>query len=401
MLLPRVVLSFAVLVLTCQTILHAGAKSAALLELKVGKTAYQGKLVARSPHYGWLLDRNGELNAVTLSEVDSFRKISTRFSPLPANEIRSQLTTELGRNFSAASTRHYIVCAARGDAQKYAAIFEEIYRVFHLHFSVRGFQVAKPEFPLVAVVFPDRKSFDAQCRKDGVRASRTLMGYYMPANNRVSLFDSGAETVTLQREKPAGYLCFDCQPGKRRAPTIGEIFNDTPQLTPFANINGTLKDTIVHEATHQVAFNTGMHSRIGESPQWVVEGLATVFEAPGIRSSSGGKSASARVNHERFIWFRNFVKKRRSGKSLSAFIESDNLFQSATLDAYSQAWALTFYLIETRPREYATYLKTIAQRDPLYKYPASERLEDFQKVFGEKMDLFEAQFLRFIDRIKL
>ena len=35
---------------------------------------------------------------------------------------------------------------------------------------------------------------------------------------------------------------------------------------------GTLHSTIVHETTHQVAFNTGLHSRIGQTPKWVIEG---------------------------------------------------------------------------------------------------------------------------------
>src|SRR5262249_7000897 len=109
-------------------------------------------------------------------------------------------------------------------------------------------------------------------------------------------------------------------------------------------IEASLKDTMIHEATHQAAFNTGLHSRIGETPKWVVEGLATVFEAPGIRNSGASANPKMRINRERFVWFGNFVRSRRKPQSLEAFLSGDDLFKSDALDAYSQAWALSFFL---------------------------------------------------------
>jgi hypothetical protein len=156
---------------------------------------------------------------------------------------------------------------------------------------------------------------------------------------------------------------------------------------------------VIHEATHQVAFNVGMHSRIGESPVWVVEGLATIFEAPGIRNRSHDDPKS-RINPYRFLSFKDFVKKRRKKKSLADFIKSDALFERSILDAYAQAWALNFYLMETRPAKYMNYLKTIAKRDPLNPYTSDERLSDFTNSFGDDLNMFETALLRYIDRLK-
>ena len=69
-------------------------------------------------------------------------------------------------------------------------------------------------------------------------------------------------------------------------------------------------------------------------------------------------------------------------------------------DAYSEAWALTFFLIETRPRSYAAYLRTIAARDPLRAYPAEDRIADFKNTISKELPLLEAEFLRFIAAIK-
>lgn len=38
---------------------------------------------------------------------------------------------------------------------------------------------------------------------------------------------------------------------------------------------------IMHEATHQLAFNVGIHQRLSQTPLWVAEGLASLFEAKG------------------------------------------------------------------------------------------------------------------------
>lgn len=123
------------------------------------------------------------------------------------------------------------------------------------------------------------------------------------------------------------------------------------------------------------------------------------FEAPGIRDRSHGEPKS-RINLYRFLSFQEFVKTRRKKKSLADFIKSDTLFQKSVLDAYAQAWALSFYLIETRPAKYMQYLKTIAKRDPLKPYTSQERLSDFTNIFGDDLIMLETALIRYIDRLQ-
>lgn len=354
------------------------AEPAAYLELIVKDKPQRGKLVAMNKADAWLMDKGGKLHEFEVKSIQKVERISPRFQPLSAAELRDELQREFGRDFEISGSEHYLVCAPKGKAREYANLFEDIYRSFHGYFSVRGFRMTKPEFPLVAVVFPDHKSFDAYCQKDGFRGFRGLMGYYLRTSNRVALFDPGdAQTASSAIDG---------------LPPFGRV---------DAEIEAGLADTMIHEATHQVAFNTGLHNRIGANPKWIVEGLATVFESPGVRDSSSRRGkAFERANKERYIWFRNFVKDRRKPNSLAAFVSSDKMFQTAALDAYSQAWALSFFLVETRSAKYAKYLKTIASRDPLDDYPAEKRLEDFQKAFGSDLEMLEADFLRFISRLE-
>ena len=90
---------------------------------------------------------------------------------------------------------------------------------------------------------------------------------------------------------------------------------------------------------------------------------------------------------------------RKKANSLEEFVRDDSLFKRAPLDAYSQAWALTFYLVETRPVEVARYLKAISARDPLTRYDANSRLKDFRDAFGNDLEFIENGMLRFHDRL--
>jgi hypothetical protein len=269
-----------------------------------------------------------------------------------------------------------------------------------MYFSVRGFAINEPEFPLIAIVFPDFDSFARYARADRVDAPRALRGYYMPSSNRVALYetpDAALQSLTPQTKRFPKNSASLHDDGEYPVASADSSVVGEQALGTF---QGSLKDTIIHEGTHQIGFNTGLHSRIGANPRWVVEGLATVFEAPGVRNSGSNGPARTRINHERFIGFGDFSKSRLKPKSLEAFLSSDEMFQSSVFDAYSQAWALSFFLIETRPRAYAEYLRTIAARDPLRTYPPEDRVADFKKSISKELPLLEAEFLRFIAAIK-
>ena len=70
------------------------------------------------------------------------------------------------------------------------------------------------------------------------------------------------------------------------------------------------------------------------------------------------------------------------------------------LDIYAQSWALTFFLVETRLRNYLAYLKRIAARDPLRDYPAKKRLADFKETIHPDVDWLDVQFVKYIDGLR-
>lgn len=325
------------------------------LDLTIGEQQLSGRIVAHDDHHCWLLGRSGKLSSLSIRKVTSFTERKERFQAESQVEIKTQLQAELGKNFETRTTQHYIVAAPHGFADEYAGLFEQIYREFVTSFRTRGLELAEPEFPLMAIVFPNQSQFATYCRSERVNVVPGLVGCYLSESNRV-----------------AAYL----RPNSR-----------------------DVDATLIHEATHQVAFNTGLHSRLGDQPKWVVEGLATVFEVEGMRSRQSGASAASRINIDRFNWFKNYVKTRRPPKALKLFVSENQLFDVATLDAYSEAWALSFYLIETRPVDYAKYLKHLALLGPFKDYDSATRLNDFSHAFGSDLDEFETAYLRYMQRV--
>lgn len=326
-----------------------------MIELELNGRKHRGAVISHNASTAWFMERDGRLMPLEVDKVGEFRDAG-RFRPFSTMEVREHLATELSRDFQIAIAGSYVVAGPPQSVERMAPMFDQLYRDFLVSFAARGFKIRPPETPLIAVIFPDRPSFEKYCHAEGVRPQSGLRGFYMPLSNRVALYDSaraGTESVAA------------------------------------------LDLTILHEATHQVAYNVGIHSRIGATPKWVVEGLATAFEREAMRTNDRQGSVMSRVNAERYAWFQRFRKERRLPRSLGMFVQSDGGFDSATLDAYSEAWALTFFLLETRSADYARYLTALNHRDPMKPYPAEDRLKDFQTAFGRDLVMLEAHFLRF------
>jgi len=398
--LRKVSLIFCVLMTVAQVALAA---EPALLMLEDKLQTYQGKLAAANQDVCWLLAEDGKLERVELSNVVRYGKARRKFRPLSSSQLRDQLQRQWGTAYEVSGTQHYLVCAAKGQARQYTKLFEQVYRSFYVYCSTRGFRLQEPEFPLVAIVLPDYKAFRKYCLDDKIQPTKTLKGYYLRSSNRVALYNSGQQ-LAMQSSLPDDHTA-DPFAGlnitHQSIPTlsvdiIGSLQSE--RVSPiFATIEADLKQTIIHEAIHQVAFNTGLHSRIGETPKWVVEGMALVLESAGVWDRSS--SQKSRINRERYLWFREYMKSRRPNQALTRFIASDKLFQSSVLDAYAEAWALTFFLLETRPAKYEQYLKLIQSNDPLITYSTKQRLADFQQVFGKDINWLNTSFERFINRL--
>lgn len=315
--------------------------------------------VARRPLA--LLGRDGHVWPLQTGEANKFERTAASFRPYPPSEFRAALLRELGDKYEVTGTTHYLIAHPRGQQSRWAERFEDLYRCFILYFSVRGFEPATPPFPLAGIVCANRTEFDRLAAAQ-LNLPSGVLGYYNPASNRITMYDmTGNRDVANWRWNAA---------------------------------------VLIHEATHQMAFNTGIHSRYAPTPIWVAEGLATLFEAPGVCDSHNHTQMADRVNRPRLRTFQQSVAPRHRPELLAKMVAGDELFRSDMRTAYAEAWALSFYLTETQPRQYAAYLRRTAARPPFRQYPAAERTADFTAVFGDNWRMLEARFLRFMAGVK-
>jgi hypothetical protein len=332
------------------------------LELEVNGKQVEGSPLAWDDSRVELLLRDGKVLTFAPSEASGFRKSSSSFRSYSLGEFRKRLTQELGAGFEISGTGHYIVAHPHGQRDYWSPRFEELYRSFMHYFSARGFRLTEPEFPLVAIVFRNQHDFLQYARKEGARIGPDAKGYYSPDTNRVSLFDvSGGNANADNWHEHA--------------------------------------ETIIHEATHQTAFNTGVHRRFSAVPAWVVEGLATMFEAPGVWNSRQHTTRGDRLNRGRLSQFQRYLERRKSD-SLVDLISSDRRFDLDPGASYAESWAFSFFLAETQPRKYSQYLALTARRPPFAVCTPAERMADFTEVFGKDLKMLDARFLRFISEIK-
>ena len=311
---------------------------------------YKGKQIVGKPVF-WndytvkVMERDGKVSEFPPNQVKDYKVLSKDFKLFSYGELKAKLEREFGKTFNVTGTGQYLVVHPAGQSDLWANRFEELYRSMLHYYRVRQISVSSSPLPFIAIVFPTRGMYESYSAKVlGNSASGTL-GFYSGETNRIYLFDStnGSRNASWQ----------------------------------------TNAETIVHEAAHQTAFNIGVHRRFAGTPRWVIEGIGTLFEAPGVYDGQRYPEQKQRINHEQLRNFTNSVDDTNATETIKNIIVSDKLFSRSQTKAYATAWAITFYATETRPKEYARYIKLLYRRKAFSSVSASERLRDFRTAFGD------------------
>ena len=321
-----------------------------------------------------LLLRDGQLLNLTPERIKSQVALPEPFEPYSTDEMSQRLAAEFGDGFEVVTTQHYVLCTNAGPhyARWCGALLERLMKTLRTHWKTARLKLHKPQFPLTAIIFSNAQQFAQYATKDLGPDSAGVKGYYSIPTNRIVLYD-----LTEQ--------------SGQRAQTPADIVRSVSR-SPF-NVA-----TVVHEATHQIAFNNGLHVRFADNPLWLTEGMAMYFETPDLRNRTGWRTVG-KVNPFRIGGFRKFANQLRSPDSLSSLLSSDQRFTQAETagDAYAEAWALTFFLIKAKRKQYEQYLRLMQAKQPLEFGDPSQRLEEFQSVFGDLQTL-DKQFISYLRR---
>lgn len=310
------------------------------------------------------------------------------FAPATHDELGERLLADLPAGFRLHKTKRYVIAydTSREYAEWVSSLLEGLQKALVRYWQRQDIDLHDPEFPLPIVIHRTQAAYNAASRADGV--GQGAIGYYHMGTNRVRMYDlTGADSLRNL--------------GGARRGSRAEI---TRMLsTPIAE---PLVATIVHEATHQVCFNTGLMQRFADLPIWYVEGMAVYFEAPKAGSMRGWRGIG-QVNRRRLATFQRNLPKWNGG-TLAALVGTDDVLRNPRTAgaAYADAWALNYYLIKKRPKDYTAYVQTMSEREPLRGPPADQpksvttkqRLEDFTEHFGP-IDELQAEMLRAMSRL--
>jgi hypothetical protein len=182
---------------------------------------------------------------------------------------------------------------------------------------------------------------------------------------------------------------------------IGYYNLSTNRMTTFNVPNWERNvSTIIHEATHQLAYNCGLQTRFADNPMWVSEGLATFFESPD-RRKPGRWRGVGRVNRTNLARWQRYQRNRPTD-SLGRLLSDDNRYRNTATaaDAYGEGWALTYFLMKARRKQYVQYLRELSEGKPLAVQSPRSRIEMFESALGADLDTIDRQFVKFMRRVR-
>lgn len=291
----------------------------------------------------FLLTGYGAFDEVEFDDVKSYKKKSDARIVYSRNSFQKKLKIEFGSAYQISQTQDYLVVHAHGQSGFWPQRIQSVYTSFQNYFQGRRINLAKRQYPLVAIIFKTRKEFDDYAKKNQNKIDPNVVGYYSPNSNRVLMYDQSK---------------------------TGKLWQSN-------------FDTIVHEIAHQAAFNCGIHGRFADTPRWAVEGLGTMFEAKGVYHSLKHKRQTDRLNPGLLHLFNNKVLQANRTGWIGPILVGNRLFNKDPELAYSCSWALTFYLMETQPYEYMNYMRKLNRLPAFQSYSQQDRLSHFVTHFGD------------------
>ena len=336
----------------------------------------QGEIVVEASDGGMILrDRQGKLWPLQPEQIKKRRTDDIPFALMEQAELGKEILKELPSGFSIHKTKHYLICynTSKAYAQWCGGLFERLFRAYNNYWMRRDMSLSPPEMPMVAIICKDKETWHHYAGREVGNAVDSIDGYYNLITNRIATYDLTANPQTSGRASKS-----------RNISEINRLLSQ-PQA-------GQLVATVIHEATHQIAFNCGIQQRLSDIPIWLNEGMAMYFETPDLRSKKGWRGMGE-INMNRFVQFRNYLQ-RRPGDSLYSMIANgkrmqgrseDKRFggQQGILDAYSEAWAVTYFLLTYQQDDFIKYLKFLSEKKPGRAESEEQKIEDFEKFFGD------------------
>ena len=321
------------------------------------------------------------------------RSDGKEFAPLSVAEMAKVVREEFP-DCKILTSEHYVIVyqTSTAYADWYRQMLENRYRSFTEFWKKRGVPLTPPQYPLVVVLYTSRPAFLKHAVEyyGGNQEQLSLFaGFYTSNRNYIFLYDSSRIHIPTK----GGTGVVGAATGDRATPAQIEEFLKRPGIT------GSI-DLLIHEGTHQLAYNTGLQSRMKGCPSWLSEGVAIIREAPK-RKAKNGWEIDLTIDDRRYPDLRNYLRTNPQAPILT-LIKNDALFKGkdTKTHSYAMAWGLTFYLLTKYPKEFVEYVNTLSQADSLSGRDTESRQKDFEQHFGTDWKKLEEDFAKEMMRLR-
>jgi Protein of unknown function (DUF1570) len=301
----------------------------------------------------------------------SARALAQQLTAADEREIKAvnERATAAGLDpFRHTSTAHYLgIGNAKSEWVRDALkLCEELADDYLADFRKKGFNVALPKDRMTVIALADPASFADYL---GTKPDEAVGGVYDLENNRLTIFDNRARDAR--------------GPQLARANTV----------------------SLMHEATHQLTFNTNLLDRAADIPLIISEGLGTYGE---VHRPKGQSKVGARNDLRLDV----FVANRPRGEAAGAdkerqkkkpepvwipfkkLLTNDDIFANADDGqlAYAEAWMTVHYMLHNVERlpQFRTYLKTLRKSED-----AKTRVADAEAAFGD-LDVLDKELRTYL-----
>jgi hypothetical protein len=333
----------------------------------------------------------------TVRTVEEVRRRMRTPLPVP-HDSETQLRERTGlQTFHFAHSEHYAMLYSTDEtrhgkkkdtrSESRLRLLESVYTSYYLFFALHGFLLEPPSEPLLVLLFAEEQDF--QRYSATINPRLVFSGGYWSTRDNMSVFYDQATTPAMKRFTEVSEKLMKQKSFARGTSTSAEVSQHANAVELISRI---LKDEadieiVSHEAIHQLAGNSGLMPRDRIASQWAHEGLAAYFET----SSSIGRAGVGAVNSSRLLDHRT-VSRDPKRRGIAAIV-SDRIFLEArnqleAVEAYGPAWALTHFMMQTRPQDMMAYYRKVhALSNTLSD---QQRIQIFIDTFGPIDDLDQA-----------
>jgi hypothetical protein len=358
-----------------------------------------------------------------MRQVDE--KVELPADPKTEADLKAEFKQHFDHDFSTRATRHFLLVYDTSDqaASQHCFNLEQAYDAFMSFFNLKSVHPNFLDHRLVAILFKDRQDYLRYSQEiDGTQMLWSA-GYYSQRTNRSAFFDDATSTgneklqalieqtktqiTTLNKQIDDDYKKGDNANANvlfmQRRDAITKLTIASNMLR--TNVVGNNKTKTIHEASHELAFNTGIQKRLVDYPFWISEGLACCFEFEDRIHGMGPAS----INRGRFAVIHDALKNKTPSKEEEQALSLEHLLSAGpskdigdkTLGIYyAHSWALFHYLYRFERPGLEKLLLSYAARPPLRPIPHAEHLKLFTDAFGPDLHALDRRFLAYIEAIK-